>query len=235
MNRFFLISVIVLWNATAAAADSISSQQASQGLYNDLVNELGTALNYKAFSPTNPLNTDGVEIDFGFTSNSQYQYKDDLRDTSADESSDSLYIPKVRIQKGLTPDLNVGAFYGTGEGNTIEEYGGELSYAIWNDRPAIPALAVRGSYAQLSSEDDIDLTAAGLEFSISKGFSALTPYGGVGAVWIDGRSSNLEYDTSTIAKYFLGLNLNFGSVNFAAEADRTGENTSATAKVGVKF
>jgi hypothetical protein len=79
------------------------------------------------------------------------------------------------------------------------------------------------------------LAATGLEVSVSRAFSALTPYGGVGAVWLDSNASDFDEETATVAKYFLGLNFNFRGINFAAEADRTGDATSGTAKVGVQF
>jgi hypothetical protein len=118
--------------------------------------------------------------------------------------------------------------------------GGEIKYAILKGSTVSPALAVRGSYTSMTGVDDLDLSTAGLELSISKGFLMLTPYAGLGAIRYEGEGvgiNNTKFDSEsdTLAKYFLGVNFNMGLVNFAAEADKTGENSSYSAKFGLRW
>ena len=76
-----------------------------------------------------------------------------------------------------------------------------------------------------------------LELSVSKGGLMLTPYAGIGAVRYQGDTSlgGLSQETINEKKYFLGLNFNLGLVNFAAETEQTGDNTTTSAKIGVRF
>jgi hypothetical protein len=205
----------------------------NQAFFKDLVDEMGAAMSYKAVAPAEPLGTVGFDIGLELTATKME--KEAWKRATVGDASTNLYVPKIHVHKGLPAGFNIGAYYGKGLDSNVRGYGGELRYALLSGGALSPALAVRGSYTRLNGVNDLDLSTTGLEVSISKGFAMLTPYGGIGAVWIDSSSSQFDPETSTVAKYFLGLNFNLGLVNFAAEADRTGDNTSGSAKLGVRF
>ena len=76
-----------------------------------------------------------------------------------------------------------------------------------------------------------------VDLSISKGFVMLTPYAGVGQVWVDSspNAGALTQESFTQGKVFAGANLNLGLINFALEADKTGEATSYSLKMGIRW
>jgi hypothetical protein len=102
----------------------------------------------------------------------------------------------------------------------------------------MPAIAIRASISVLEGVDQLDLETKGLDVSISKGFALFTPYIGVGTVWVTATPQNIPTLTEedfTETKIFGGLNINLAFLNFALEADTTGEALSYGAKVGLRF
>ena len=86
--------------------------------------------------------------------------------------------------------------------------------------------------------EELDLENAALELTISKGFLMVTPYAGVGLVNSDATpidSAVLADESFDQEKVFVGANLNLVGLNVTTEADRTGELTSFSAKLGVRF
>ena len=156
--------------------------------------------------------------------------------TSGEATSSRLLVPKLHISKGLPFGFDVGAFYTSVPSSNISLIGGELSYAIFEGGMMTPAISIRGTFSRLTGVDQLDLTTKGLELSISKGFAMFTPYAGIGTVWIDsGTNVGLADESLTKSKYFLGVNMNLGLMNIAAETEQTGDNTSTSAKIGVRF
>ena len=62
------------------------------------------------------------------------------------------------------------------------------------------------------------------------GFSLSKTGAGIG-----NNNTKFDSESDTLAKYFLGVNFNMGLINFAAEADKTGENSSYSAKFGLRW
>jgi hypothetical protein len=60
----------------------------------------------------------------------------------------------------------------------------------------------------------------------------------VGQIWTTSEPvgvPNLKKEEFTQGKYFVGGNLNFGLINLALEADKTGDAPSYSAKIGFRF
>ena len=207
----------------------------SQPLFKDLTADLGAALSYKAIRPAEPLGILGFDIGFEVSSTSLESSAFETA-TSGDATSNHLLVPKLHVSKGLPLGFDVGAFYTAVPSSNIGLIGGELSYALFGGGTLTPAVSIRGTFSRLTGVDELDLTTKGLELSVSKGFAMFTPYAGIGQVWINsGTNVGLADESLTKNKYFLGINFNLGLVNFAAETEQMGDNTSTNAKVGVRF
>ena len=220
-----------LW--AASNIDNISSL--NQNLFKDLTNDLGTALSYKALTPNEPLGGLGFDVDFDISSTSLESSALDQATTG--DTPDQLLIPKVRFHSDLPLGFDVSAFYGSVPDSNIGLIGGELRYAIYDGNSHAPAIAIRGTFSQLSGVDQLDLNTRGLELSVSKGFAAFTPYAGISTMRIksDTNVLGLKGEDVTENKYFLGFNLNLGQMNITAEAEKTGDEASTSAKIGVRF
>lgn len=176
---------LAVFGATRAMARDISFSSAiSQKNFKELSREAGAAISYKNTAPAEPLGITGfdagVEISAIDISNSSYW------NAAFDNDAPSyLVIPKVRARKGLPFGIDVGAMYSYVPDTNIKLWGVEVSKAILEGTAATPALGVRATYTRLSGVDDLDLQTAGIDASISKGFVILTPYAGVGGVWVN--------------------------------------------------
>ena len=146
------------------------------------------------------------------------------------------------MHKGLPFGIDVGAFYLSGANTDLELIGAELKYALLKGGIAKPAIAVRATYSELSGIDQLDMETTGLELAISKGFAMLTPYAGVGKVWIDSTPkkeavtvAGLKSEDFSLNKIFAGLNISMGIFNMGLEGDRTGEATAYNLKLGIRW
>jgi hypothetical protein len=246
MKRIFFAGLVCMSLSTAAVAGSNTVNMSqfpsnNQQLFGDLIKDLGAAMSYRAVTPAEPLGMVlGIDLGLELTGTKLQNADDSWKQATEGNGKSTLYMGKVHVHKGLPLGIDVGAYYGTVVDSNMKSLGGEVSYAILSGTAVSPALALRGTYTKMFGVDDLDLNTAGLELSISKGFLMLTPYAGVGAVYYNGQGTaknNFKYDSEsdTLAKYFLGVNFNMGLVNFAAEADKTGEDSSYSAKFGLRW
>lgn len=175
---------LAVFGATRAMASDISFSSAiSQKNFKELTREAGAAISYKNTAPAEPLGLTGfdagVEISAIDIRNSSY-----WNAAFGDDAPSYLVIPKLRARKGLPLGIDVGAMYSYVPDSNIKLWGVEVSKAILEGTAATPALGVRATYTRLSGVKDLDLETAGIDASISKGFLILTPYAGVGGVWV---------------------------------------------------
>ncbi len=218
-----------------AASDIDNIGNLDQNLFKDLTNDLGAALSYKALTPTEPLDGLGFNIDFDVSST--ILESNALEQATTGDVPDELLIPKVRFHSSLPLGFDISAFYGSVPDSNIGLIGGEIRYAIYNGSSHAPAIAIRGTFSQLSGVDELDLNTQGLELSVSKGFAMFTPYAGVSTMRIESDTNVLGINSENVTenKYFLGFNLNLGQMHITAETEKTGDEASANAKIGVRF
>jgi len=241
MRHLSVLAVLALALAAApahAASDLDSINNLAQGQFRLLSEDLGAALSYKALIPAEPLGTTGFDLGVEVSTVSlQNTAVFDLAMSS--DSPDTLFIPKVHVHKGLPLGIDVGVFLATVPDSNIRLWGGELRYAILKGSTTSPALALRGSYTQLSGVDQLEFSTTGVDLSISKGFAFVTPYAGGGVVWVrstaDIPGTTLQEEEFSVGKYFVGVNMNFAVVNIAVEADKTGDTASYGLKLGWRF
>ena len=89
---------------------------------------------------------------------------------------------------------------------------------------SLPAMAIRGSYTRVLGGSDIDLETYGVDLSISKRVFFMTPYAGVGEVWIrsstDSRALTTQFkETQNLSKAFVGVKFHLLLLSLVAEAD----------------
>lgn len=219
----------------ASAEIDMTNLQNQQALFEDMVDDLGSALSYKSLIPAEPLGILGFDIglEVGATKLSGNGFDAAV----GGDAPGTLLVPKVHLHKGLPFAIDVGAFLSSVPSSNIRLTGAELRYAFIEGNTILPAIAVRGTYSALSGVNHLDLKSTGLELTISKGFVMLTPYAGLGKVKVKGSSDvgGLSSVDSTLSKSYIGLNVNLGLMNLAAETDKTGDNTTTSVKFGFRF
>lgn len=230
-----LVSPMIFSPVVWAANNIDNIGNLDQYLFNDLTSDLGAALNYKALTPDEPLGNLGFDI--GFDVSSANLDSTAMQQATTGDNPDQLLMPKVRFHSDLPLGFGVSAFYGSVPDSNIGLIGGELRYAIYNGGSRTPAIAIRGTFSQLSGVDELDLNTRGLELSVSKGFASFTPYAGVSTMHIESSTNVLGLNGEEISenKYFLGFNLNLGQMKITAETEKTDDEASTRATIGVRF
>lgn len=247
------ISLLVLCSALAVfpahAEDLDQVGQLQQAQFEALSHDMGAALSYKALLPAEPMGILGFDISLD-ASVTQLQ-NEQVWQAATGESMDALALARIRVAKGLPFGFDVGGFYATAPGSNIKTYGAELRYALVEGGVATPAIGIRAAATRLSGVDNLSFETRSLDISISKGFGPITPYAGVGQVWVDSEYDDQNFPGAcpivpTIAcggalasfnesKYFAGVRLTLIPFHLVLEADKTGDATTYSLKLGVGF
>jgi hypothetical protein len=223
-----LISLFVFSQGAWAGSHLSQMDSLSQDLFKDLTSDLGSAIGYKALT-----SEDNSSI-LGFTVRStQLGTSPAFASSAAAQTS----TPSISLKSASMGGFDVGGFYSSLPSSNLSLIGGEVSYAVLNEGAISPRVSIRGNFTQLRGMEDFDLTTRGLELSVSKGFSAFTPYAGLGTIWIDGETSasGLSNERLTKSKYFLGIKFDLGLMSFSAETEQTDGDATTSATFGVRF
>ncbi|MHB8347877.1 MAG: hypothetical protein ACYDHM_11970 [Acidiferrobacterales bacterium] len=226
-------AALLLAPASHAATDINNLGAVTQPDFHLLSEDLGSALSYKPLTPTTPLGLTGLDIGVAVT-DTRITNVAVWRLATNNNGSSSLVLPGIHVYKGLPLGFDVGAFYSAVPNSNIKLWGGEFRYALLQGGITTPAIGLRASYTKLQDVNQLDFHTTGLDLSISKGFTLITPYAGIGQVWVDSTPigiSGLQPERFSLHKYFIGADINFAVLNMDFEADRTGNDTS----YGVKF
>lgn len=238
MQRRFAAVLLAAAAAPAFAADIDSIQLLSQNEFRLLSEDLGAALSFKPLIPSEALGITGFDLGAAVTGTKLKNVAILEKASSGGDVPSVLPVPTLRLHKGLPPNFDVGVAFSQVPGTNIRYTGGELRWAILSGSTLAPAVAIRGTLTRLSGVDQLDFDTKSLDVSISKGFANVTPYGGIGRVWVKStpqRVPGLRGEDFTQTKVFGGVNVNFGLANLAFEADSTGGTTTVGAKLGFRF
>lgn len=221
--------------APALAADFSTVGNLAQGEFRRVSEDLGAAFAYKGVTPATPLGVLGFDI--GVEVTATRMENPSLFAIAGAGSPSDLVIPKVHVHKGLWGGFDIGAFVGGASKVDATLYGAELRYALLDDGIATPALGLRLSGSRTSGMGQLRVATAALDVMVSKRFALITPYVGGGIVRVHSRPSGsvLAEERFNKGRAFAGLNLNLLTTNFAFEAEKMGDNTSLSAKLGFRF
>lgn len=239
-RQLLVLACMFSGSALAANAKIEQLQTLTQNEFKLLSEDLGGALNFKTVVPAEPLGLTGFDLGFELAA-TQINHGDLLQKAAgSSDALDTVYLPKFHVQKGLPFDLDLGAFYSSVSESNIKVWGGALRYALLAGGVAMPALALRGAASRVQGVEQLEFTTAGVDLLISKGFAMLTPYGGVGQLWVSskpqGTAQNvLANESFSQTRVFVGANIGLALFNVGGEWDRTGSVNTYTLKFGLGF
>ncbi len=220
----------------SASNDFNALNTLSQAQFKTLSENLGAITSYKAVSPAEPLGMTGIDVALEITATELDSKVFDLVSTGGWDLS-TIPVPKIHVHKGLPLNLDVGAFITKVPETDFVLWGGEIRYAFVEGGIATPAVAGRLTYSSMEGVDEIELSNTGVELSVSKGFAILTPYVRVGKIFTKSKAvgiASLDEESVDMNKVFVGLNINLGT-NIGLEIDKTGDYTTYSAKLGIRF
>jgi hypothetical protein len=209
----------------------------TQSEFRLLSEDLGGALSYRPHSPIEPLGFPGFDVGIALTG-AKIKNEAILERATSEDVPDVLPIPTLRAHLGLPLGFEIGAMYAAVPDIDLEYYGGELKWAFVPGDTAWPAIGVRGSFTKATGGDEITVDTTGLDVSISKGFGFVTPYAGIGRVWVKSDpkgNGGLAKEDFELDKFFFGLGLKFAVFNLNFEADKTGDVEALSIKAGLRF
>ena len=238
--KYFWLAAVLAAPLTANAADDIDRLVSLvQGEFIGIAEDLGATLSYKPLTPAEPLGITGFDIGLAATGTRlQHVAAFDRATSSSSDFPSTAPAPSVRVHKGLPLNIDVGLMYSAIPDTNVRSWGGELRYAVVGGNVALPAIGIRAAYTKLTGVDQLAFDTRSVDVSISKGFAIFTPYAGFGRVWASATpdaSTGLTEVSPSLDKVFIGANLNFGLLNLAFEADRTGDADSYGVKVGFRL
>ena len=219
----------------ARAAEFPSLGDLAQSEFRDFARDMGSVFSYKGVTPATPLGSLGLDVGLEITQTQLEHSRLFALAGSGDRSS--LIVPKLHVHKGLPANFDISAFVGGAAEIDAGVYGGALRWTYADAGLVYPAFGVRASGSSTTGMGDLKVTTAAVDLLVSKVFTALTPYLGVGTVRtkVSAAGTRLSGERVDEARVFGGLNVNLVALNFAFEAEKMGDNVSLSAKVGWRF
>jgi len=222
----YVASALLLAFAAAAgnvhaAGNDITLVAATQSTFDAFIDELGTATAYNPLSPAEPLGLTGFDIGVAISTVSidTAIWDQVVSDGSAPSR---LPVPRLMARKGLPLGIDIGLSRISVPGSNVVVNGFELRKAILEGSTVSPAVSVLAHSSKMTGVKDVDLSSYGLDVGVSKGFAMLTPYAGVGKVWVKGSdTANVLADRSTsVTRSYAGVRFGFMPLmNMVIQAD----------------
>lgn len=243
MKKLALAIAGLSLSATVHAADTIDltggtlgglTPAQQQATFKTILGDMGGAFNFKALNPAEPQGLIGFDVSANLT----YAAVSDEEAwrTATGEDIEQIGSVGAKISKGLPFGVDVSGFYNIVPGTDASFYGAALSYAIEEGGIISPALAIRLGYTKGEGIEDFDFDTKSIDLSISKGFAMVTPYAGIGQVFITGTPTasappTIEEEDFSETRVLAGVKINFG-MQLVLEAEKTGDIETFSARIG---
>lgn len=224
----FLIVLTFVFTRQSFAADLDLSLDAfcskvgdCQEGFRQLAEEAGLVLQYTPLAPAEPLGVIGFDAGLEVSAADIGDRAPFWKAAFPSPPPSFLAIPKLHVQKGIPFGIDLGLSLGKIPGSNISLVGGEIKWALLHGTIVTPALALRGSFSRLLGVDDLDLSTVGADLSISQQVAFVTPYAGIGQLWISAspNAAGLNDENISRTKGLLGVKVSFLLVNLVGEVD----------------
>lgn len=237
MKRSIILAALFLAVPQAFAADDIDNIGGlAQDQFAGFSEDLNALLAYRGVQPAEPLGIIGFDVGIE-ASYIDVESRDAWNIASGDDVS-AIPVARLAVNKGLPFGVDVGAFYSQVPGSNAKLVGAQLRYAIVEGGVVTPAVGLRAGYSRLEGVDELDGETRSLDLSISKGFGPVTPYIGYGKVWGEftpDASTGLSAEEPDENRAYAGVRFSLLVLQFSFEAEKMGERTGYTAKLGFGF
>ena len=236
-TRFVALAAAAVFTAGTQAADFNAIGLLNQAEFRAFSEDVASAISYKGLIPAEGLGITGFDLSVAATA-TEVAHRAILS-----KAAGGATVPKavpvlgVRAVKGLPFDIDIGVVQLTLPDTNVRATGGELRWAFVSGSTVLPALAVRVSGTSLSGVQQLKMRTLSGDISISKGFAFLTPYAGVGNVEVKSSApgTSLRAETFRQNKGFVGVNVALVPFALGLEADKTGDATSYSVKLALRW
>lgn len=221
-------AALILAAMPASANDFDLLPDANQNDFEAVAEDLSAAIAYKSVQPAAPQGLIGFDVG-AIASYTGVENKGAWRRLTGESVGEIGFIG-LAASKGLPLNFDVAAYYTVIPGTDAKLYGAEARYAIWDGNIALPSIALRLGYSELTGEDDIEADALSFDVSVSKTFPILTPYIGYGRVDATvtprgGVAAVYDEEDHDLDRLFIGTKISLAIMSIGLEAEQTGDNT----------
>ncbi|MGE5625060.1 MAG: hypothetical protein ACM3ZT_05880 [Bacillota bacterium] len=235
MRRVLLALGFLSLATSAYANNDITISGLNQTDFNDLSTDLSAVTSYKQVQGSSSLGIAGFDVGIN-VGDTQVDHKTAWAAATGDNVSNVPFW-NLTVSKGLPFGFDIGGEYSALPGSNVKLYGVEGRYAILDGGIAEPAVSLRLAYNHITGVDNLSYNTKSLDVSVSKGFGPITPYAGVGEVWLSSTpdsSTGLSSFSQSNTDFFLGLTFELG-VHMAVQYDHLAGNSTYTVKFGFGF
>jgi hypothetical protein len=231
--RSLVISTALI-STTASAGDFNDIRQLSQDAFLRLSKDLASVTALRALSPGVTLNLLGFDIgvEVGVT-------KVDNTDVwkKAGGGATDVITPRLTIHKGLAAGFDIGASIGAAGGTGTQTIGAIARYQFIEPGLITPGATIRLTANRDIGTNKVSVRSLGADFVVAKPLVIVTPYVGVGTVRTQTSAPNTLLSSVTVnrTRTFVGFDARLAFATVSAEAEKIGDTTTISSKLGFRF
>jgi hypothetical protein len=231
--RSLVISATLISTA-ASAGDFNDIRQLSQDAFLRLSKDLASVTALRALSPGVTLNLLGFDIgvEVGVT-------KVDNTDVwkKAGGGATDVITPRLTIHKGLAAGFDIGASIGATGGTGTQTIGAIARYQFIEPGLITPGATIRLTANRAIGAGKINVSSLGADFVVAKPLVIVTPYIGIGTVRTETSAPNTLLSSVTVnrTRTFVGFDARLAFATVSAEAEKIGDTTTISSKLGFRF
>ena len=230
----FCTALALSFSGHVAAGDFNDVRQLSQAAFSQLSKDIASVTALRALSPGVTLNLLGFDIgvEVGVT-------KIDNGDIwkKAGGGSTDVITPRLTVHKGLAAGFDVGASVGAAGGTGTQTVGGILRYQFIEPGVIAPGATLRLTANREIGSSKVTARSLGADFVIAKPLLVITPYVGIGSVRTETTAPGTSLSAVTVnrSRTFVGFDTRLAFATFSAEAEKIGNVTTVSSKLGFRF
>lgn len=219
---------------SAHAGDFGDVRQLTQDAFMRLSKDLASVTALRALSPGVTLNLLGVDVglEVGVT-------KVDNGDAwkKAGGGSTDVISPRITLHKGLAAGFDIGASLGLAGGTGTQTVGGIIRYQLIEPGVVLPGATLRLTANREVGSSNVQVRSLGADFVIAKPLVIVTPYVGIGTVRTKTSAPDTRLADVTVnrTRTFVGFDTRLAFATVSAEAEKIGETTTVSSKIGLRF
>ena len=219
----------------SATANSFGDvRQLSQDAFLRLSNDLASVTALRALSPGVTLNLLGVDVglEVGVTNvNADDVWK------KAGGGSAQVITPRVTLQKGLAAGFDIGASIGVAGGVGTQMIGGIVRYQLFDPGLVAPGVTLRLTANRELGATNVSFRSLGADFVVAKPLVVVTPYVGIGMLRTSTNAAGTSLAGVTVnrTRTFVGFDTRLAFATVSVEAERIGDTTTVSSKIGLRF
>lgn len=231
-KRLAVCAIALSTSVHAGGFDDV--KRLSQDAFRELAKDIASVTALRALSPGVSLNLLGFDLG---VEGSVTRVGNGSVWKQAGGGTTEVFSPRVTIHKGFAAGIDIGASVGTIGSTGLTTAGALLRYQMIDPTLALPGLAARITASREFGQDQVTARSVGADLIASKPLPVLTPYVGIGAVRSESAATGSMLSSVTVnrTRTFVGFDAKLAFATFTAEAEKSGDTTTISSKIGFRF